>query len=152
MMTIKFKRMRPTARMPEYGHGDPSNAGLDLFLAESREIGPNQDAWISTGVAWDPTGGLSSDRCGAWKPALLVRGRSSAAKRGLLVTEGTVDAGYRGEIMVHVRNPGPFRIELWEGDRVAQAVPILIPHVFVEEVGELSDSDRGSRGFGSSGI
>lgn len=150
-MIVKFKKMRTNAIIPTFGHDDPSNAGLDLHLPDDREVGAFQDAWIPTGVAWAPgdipSGGLSR----GWKTALFIRPRSSMAKQGLRITEGTVDAGYRGEIMIHVRNVGPLRAELKAGDRIAQAVPILLPEVVVEEVAELPVSDRGDRGFGSSG-
>lgn len=160
-MKLKFKRLRSEACIPSFGHDDPSNAGLDLYLAEDREVGAYQDAWIPTGVAWEPGELVTYVPEGpgisrmiylhGWKPALLIRGRSSAAKRGLLVTEGTVDAGYRGEIMVHVVNRGPIRLQIHAGERIAQAMPILLPWIEVEEVHELSESVRGDRGFGSSG-
>lgn len=161
-MIIKFKRLRPNAIIPSFGHNDPTNAGLDLYLADDCEVGAYQDAWIPTGVAWAPeypptVNQPMSEQLSkitylyGWKPALLVRPRSSMAKRGLEITEGTVDAGYRGEIMIHVRNVGPLRAELKTGDRIAQGVPVLIPEVLVEEVDELPASDRGARGFGSSG-
>jgi dUTP pyrophosphatase len=162
-MIVKFKKMRPNATIPSFGHNDPSNAGLDLYLAEDCEVGAFQDAWVPTGVAWAPETPpaiaseflsesiVKIERLSGWKPALFVRPRSSMAKRGLRITEGTVDAGYRGEIMIHVRNVGPLRAELKAGDRIAQAVPILLPEVVVEDVAELPVSDRGDRGFGSSG-
>ena len=166
-MNLRFKRLRPEAQIPDFAHGDPWNAGLDLALAEARDIGPHGAVWISTGLAWDPDFDYSelegkrwwptdlqaaSGMIGApWKPALLIRGRSSMARLGLAVTEGTVDAGYRGEIMVHVWNYGSRYIKLNAGDRVAQAVPVLLPWVSVQEVEELRGSVRGDRGFGSSG-
>lgn len=160
-MKLKFKRLRAEARIPAFGHDDPTNAGLDLFLAESRDLYPGEDAWIGTGIAWEPeehvleiphAPGVS--QCipmAGWKPALFIRPRSSLAKLGLESTEGTVDMGYRGEIMVHVWNRGKKYVKIQAGERIAQAVPILLPAVEVEEVEELGESIRGDRGFGSSG-
>lgn len=154
-MKIRFKKMRPEATIPSFGHDDPSNAGLDLYLAESRRLDPGEDAWIGTGVAWEPV--MLEDQGYAvfgWKPALLVRPRSSMAKRGLEITEGTVDSGYRGEIMVHVINRSKQSRDIQAGDRIAQAILVLLPSVGVEEVGdceELSETVRGDKGFGSSG-
>jgi dUTP pyrophosphatase len=161
-MILKFKKLRAEAIYPSFGHDDPTNAGLDLYLAEDREIGAFQDAWIPTGIGWAPDDPptietpLSDhiariDTMHGWKMALLIRPRSSMAKMGLEITEGTVDSGYRGEIMIHVRNVGPLRRELKAGDRIAQAVPIMLPHVKVEGVEELPSSVRGDKGFGSSG-
>jgi dUTP pyrophosphatase len=73
------------------------------------------------------------------------------ARIGLDITEGTVDSGYRGEIMIHVRNVSGMRQRIAAGDRIAQAVVVMLPMIEVVEVQELSDSVRGARGFGSSG-
>lgn len=73
------------------------------------------------------------------------------AKNGLDITEGTIDAGYRGEIMIHIRNMGSERHYLEVGHRIAQVIPILVPQVTVKVADELQGSDRGDQGFGSSG-
>lgn len=160
-MIIKFKRLQESAIIPAYGHSDPSNAGLDLFLAESCVLDAGESRWIGTGIAWEPGDPEVQEpfvenvvRCRhlyGWKPALLIRPRSSMANKDLEITEGTVDSGYRGEIRIHVINRGSKYSKLEAGDRIAQAVPVLIPEVIVEEVQELSESRRGDRGFGSSG-
>jgi len=161
-MILKFKKMRAEARIPSFGHDDPMNAGLDLYLAEGKAIMSGMDAWLPSGVAWEaeipPTVEVPIsemidriDHLKGWKPALLIRPRSSMAKLGLEITEGTIDASYRGEIMIHVRNVGPGTVRLGAEDRIAQIIPILVPHVTVEEVYELSPSIRGDKGFGSSG-
>ena len=86
----------------------------------------------------------------------LVHPRSGLAlKHGISIvnTPGTIDAGYRGEIMVTIINhdlTNPFQIEV--GDRIAQLVIQQVEHATFEEVEALPESDRGSSGFGSSGI
>lgn len=84
-----------------------------------------------------------------------VRPRSGLAlKHGITVlnSPGTIDAGYRGEIGVILINHGkePFTIE--KGMRIAQLVVQYVPQVFIEETDELSDTERGDKGFGSSGV
>ena len=86
----------------------------------------------------------------------LVHPRSGLAlKHGISIvnTPGTIDAGYRGEIMVTIINHDlstPFQIAV--GDRIAQLVIQQVEHATFEEVESLPDSERGSSGFGSSGV
>lgn len=159
-MTIKFKKLHENAKLPTFGHD--GDAGLDLYLVEDTEIGAYADAWLPTGIAWEPEkvpsiekpySGLVTciEKMHGWKAALLVRPRSSMAKRSLDITEGTIDRDYRGEIKIHVRNMGPLRADLKAGDRIAQAVPVMLPEVDIEEADTLSDTDRGANGFGSTG-
>ena len=81
-----------------------------------------------------------------------VRPRSSISKRGLLVHLGTVDNGYRGEIGVIVSNISNYSAVIRPGDRIAQLVvaPVLYPKF--REAEELSETERGEGGFGSTGI
>lgn len=86
---------------------------------------------------------------------IQIRPRSGlAAKKGLIVvnTPGTIDWGYRGEIMTILLNTGKEDIEIHPGDRIAQAVvcPIVRPEII--EVDEVSQTERGASKFGSSGL
>lgn len=143
-MTVHFKKLRDTATIPAIAHfGD---AGMDLAAAEEITIPASWHCWIPTGLAWEPP-------CGDGRPALFVRPRSSTApKRGILVIEGTVDAGYRGEIMVSVYNLTDADVTVRTGERIAQGVLIMLPFVWIEEIAELgTTTDRGTDGFGSTG-
>jgi dUTP pyrophosphatase len=161
IVIINFKRLRDSAKIPCFGHNDSTNAGLDLFLPEGCVLEPGEARWIGTGVAWEPgvvmveepfaESVVRGKRLYGWKPALLIRPRSSVADRDLEITEGTVDSGYRGEIKIHVINRGKLYRSLEAGYRIAQALPVLVPEIMVQEVETLSVSDRGDRGFGSSG-
>ena len=85
---------------------------------------------------------------------LQVRPRSGLAfKKSITVTNspGTIDSGYRGEIMVILFNLGTSSFIVDSSDRIAQGVISVVPKVEIEEVEELSDTDRGSGGFGSTG-
>jgi dUTP pyrophosphatase len=91
-MKVKFCKRDPRAKIPTFGH--PGDAGLDLYLLEAFTLNPGEYAWLDTGIAWEPS-----------IPAvMLIRPRSSMCKLGIDVTEGTIDAGYRGSIVVEFLN------------------------------------------------
>ena len=81
----------------------------------------------------------------------LVADRSSLARRGLKTAGGVIDAGYRGELAVVVRNLAPEAIELAPGDRIAQLLIIPIATPAPVEVESLGETARGTGGFGSTG-
>jgi dUTP pyrophosphatase len=70
----------------------------------------------------------------------------------MLNTPGTIDADYRGELKVLAVNHGEATFTIRHGDRVAQMVIAPVQQMFVEQVNELPDSERGSGGFGSTGV
>ena len=82
---------------------------------------------------------------------LQVRPRSGHTKVGLIAQFGTVDRGYRGEIYVTVINFSSLHAEIHPQERIAQLVVVPIFKPTIELVNTLSDSDRGNKGFGSSG-
>ena len=77
-----------------------------------------------------------------------------ALKNGItcLNSPGTIDAGYRGEVGVILINHSKVSFHIEKQMRIAQLVVQYVPQVFIEEVDELSDSERGEQGFGSSGV
>lgn len=129
--------------VPSYAH--PADAGADLHAREAVELAPGQRALIPTGIALAIPDGYVG----------LVHPRSGlAAKHGITVVNapGTVDAGYRGEIMVTLLNTDSesgFRVE--RGDRIAQLVIQKVEHARFAVVDSLQDSVRGTAGFGSTG-
>jgi dUTP pyrophosphatase len=102
---------------------------------------PGEAAWFQTGVSFELPDGVEGQ----------VRPRSSAHNLGLLVGLGTIDSGYRGPVGVHLRNVGSEPIELWHGQRVAQIVFSPVYSVRFSVVPALSETVRGTSGFGSSG-
>lgn len=139
---LKIVRLSSKARLPSYAH--ERDSGLDLYAAEDVVVPPGGTALIKTGIAVELPEGTEGQ----------VRPLSGLAlNRGVTVlnSPGTVDEGYRGEVAVILINHGaaPFRVE--PGTRIAQLVVGSTTRVDVVEVGELSGSERGSRGFGSSG-
>lgn len=118
------------------------DAGFDLYCSQdvNVEAGSYVDIPTSVRVALPP---------GYWA---LVTGRSSAwRKRGLLIVDGVIDNGYRGELFSAAYNPGPRDVEVAQGDRLAQM--ILLPYWggSLVQTEQLSASERGTNGFGSSG-
>lgn len=82
---------------------------------------------------------------------LLLRDRSSLATKGLFVTAGVIDSGYRGEIKVIFNLTGGSYFDLWPGDKIAQVIPIKVLTGDTKVVPELEDSSRKDDSFGSSG-
>jgi dUTP pyrophosphatase len=140
---VRVARLDPRARLPTraYEH----DAGFDLYALEPRRLAPGGRGSVRTGVAVE-----IPERC-----AGLVLPRSGLADRhgiALVNAPGLIDSGYRGEIKVLLLNTDavePF--EVGEGDRIAQLVVVRVESPSLDEVEELSTSDRGAGGFGSSG-
>lgn len=122
----------------------PGDAAWDLRAREALELPVGRSTLVPTGVFIE----LPEDY------EAQIRPRSGLAlKHDLMLTNspGTVDSGYRGEVGVIMYNGGssPYKIE--RGDRIAQMVICKLPEVTLELASQLSDSDRGTGGFGSSG-
>ena len=117
-------------------------AGADLHASESVTLQPNERKLIKTGVSIElPEGHLC-----------FVMGRSgNTIKKGLHVALGLVDEDYRGEIGVMAFNQSGEVISFAKGDRVAQMVILPYPKVEFVEVDELSETERGTGGYGSTG-
>ena len=144
MDTIRVKKLNSKAKLPTYGSAEAAGADLYACLDEAVTIHPGDSAWIPTGIALEVPKGCAG----------LIYARSSmGVKRGLAPANkvGVIDSDYRGEIRVVLLNHGKTTQIVENGERVAQFVitPVLTPGF--EEVDELTDTDRGSGGFGSTG-
>ncbi len=142
-MTLGFKRIHPDAVLPTYAHA--SDAGMDARSVDELTIPPGKRALVHTGlVAIIPPG-----------HEIQVRPRSGLAlKSGVTVlnTPGTIDAGYRGEIGVVLANFGEADFDVKKGDKIAQLVFAPVTRPVVEEVDFIDETDRGTGGFGSTGV
>ncbi len=142
-ISVKIKMLDPDLPVPSYAH--PSDAGADLHARESAVLQPGERALIRTGLAIALPHGYVG----------LVHPRSGfAAKHGITVVNapGTVDAGYRGEIMVTLLNTDNTNaFEVKRGDRIAQLVIQKVELAQFEQVQTLDDTARGTGGFGSTG-
>ncbi len=137
--SIEIQRLDPKAVLPTRAH--PEDAGLDLYAFEKVVVGPGQGTMARTGVAL----AVPPQHVG------MICDRSSLAKKGLKTAGGIVDAGYRGEVMVVIRNLSNEEIVLQAGERLAQLLILPIATPQVQEVTGLSTSARGTGGFGSTG-
>lgn len=145
MNPIRVKKLHPAAKLPTYGSLEAAGADLYACLEAPVTILPGETAWIGTGIALEVPVGCAG----------LVYARSGmAAKRGLAPANkvGVVDSDYRGEIKVVLLNHGTQAQTVEHGERIAQFVitPVLTPAY--EETAELSNSQRGEGGFGSTGV
>jgi dUTP pyrophosphatase len=140
---VLLTRLDPDVPLPSYAR--PGDAGADLVTTTDLVLAPGERAVIGTGIAVAIPDGYAG----------FVHPRSGLAARvGLSVvnTPGTIDSGYRGEIRICLINHDQREpIELRRGDRVAQLVVQRVEHAVFREVHELTDSERGAGGYGSTG-
>ncbi len=144
MSTISVKKLSPNAILPTYGSAEAAGADLYACLDEPVVIEPGEAAWIPTGLALEVPKGCAG----------LIYARSSlGVKRGLAPANkvGVIDSDYRGEIRVVLFNHGKQTQTVEPGERIAQFLitPVLTPEY--EEVTQLTDTSRGTGGFGSTG-
>lgn len=140
-MLVKFKRLAPHAIQPDYATA--GSACFDLHALNTQTINTGTQAHIKTGLAMEiPAGHV-----------MLIFARSgNASKHRLSLSNsvGVIDEDYRGEIIVMIRNDHIFDYEVKRGDRIAQAMIVPTWRASFAE-GELSETERGIGGFGSTG-
>lgn len=141
---VAVKKLNPNARLPVYGSEFAAGADLCACLDAPLTIAPGETVFVHTGLAMEIPVGYAG----------LVYARSGlASKRGLAPANkvGVVDSDYRGELMVALHNHGTEAQTIEDGERIAQVVitPYLTAQFFETE--ELSDTVRGTGGFGSTG-
>lgn len=142
-MRVLFKRLRPDAELPAYAR--PGDAGMDLRSVEDAVVPRGGRALVRTGLAMQLPFGYEAQ----------VRPRSGLAlKHGVTVlnTPGTIDSGYRGEVGVILANFGDVDFPVAKGDRIAQLVIAPVTQAEVEETEVIDATDRGTGGFGSTGV
>ena len=144
-MHLKIKSLTQKAKdfYENHGHFHQGDAGLDLFIIDSLTIPPGETAIIKSNIACENTDEM---------PYLLMP-RSSISKTPLRQCNsvGLIDAGYRGEIMAAVENIKDIPYTVEPGQRLFQLVSMDGAPITFEIVSELSQTDRGDGGFGSTG-
>lgn len=160
-MKINFKKLSNTAITPK--KANYNDAGFDLYADEDVTLAYGETKAIQTNIALELPDGYMAD----------VRPRSGLTRdTALRVHYGTVDAGYRGGIGIICENGSKVRMDgrwhngiecmeyelysktvnIKRGDKIAQLVIQRIPEIELIEADELTDSDRGANGFGSTGV
>ncbi len=157
-MKVKVKKLSENAVLPKKAH--KTDAGFDL-VATSRVIDADGNIVYGTGLAFEIPEGYVG----------YIFPRSSVSKKDVMLTNGVgvIDAGYRGEVMAkfksmsraketylgtgseHGYTNNRFGTDYKVGERIAQLIIMPLPEVELEEADELSESDRGEGGYGSTG-
>lgn len=154
-MKLQIKKLHPDAQMPKYQ--SDGAAGLDLYAYSIHGYeGLGESGWdckdenlirhgdrriIKTGVSVAIPPGYVG----------LIWDRGGMAKEGFHTMAGVVDSDYRGEVLVMLHNVTRHDINIEKGQRIAQILIVPCPQVEIEEVDELSDTERGDGRFGSTG-
>ena len=137
---VKIKKLHPDAVIPTYAKlGD---AGMDLYATEQK--------WDDFGNTVFHTG-LAMEISGGYVGLIFPRSSISKTPHNLRNSVGVIDSGYRGEIVVKFggnSSASSYKV----GDRVAQIIIMPFPEVRFVETLELSETERGSGGFGSTGV
>lgn len=149
-MKIKIKKLHPDARMPSRGTEDA--AGFDLYATEDVTLNFGIPTMVPTGLAFEIPKGYVG----------VVYSRSSTAKKGIVITPLLVDCDYRGEVFIlanrlagitqftgHGVFAPPYRVGA--GDRIAQMRIEKLVDTEYEWADELSETERGTGGYGSTG-
>ena len=140
MLIIKFKKIKPEAILPVYAH--ETDAGFDLNSCEDYVLKPSEKHIFTTGLTSEIPDGYF----------VVIKPRSGlAVKAGIDVLAGIIDSGYRGEWGVVLINLGAGAYEFKKGDKIAQGILLEYEKALLEEVKEISDSEREAKGFGSTG-
>ena len=143
-MKIKVMKLDAGAKIPKYAK--PGDAGMDLYATEQGEADRYGNMVYKTGLAMEIPDGYVG----------LIYPRSSVSKTPHMLRNhvGIIDSGYRGEIMLkfgwYEQTPGEHKV-YDAGDRIGQIMIMPYPEVEFSEVEDLSNTDRGAGGFGSTG-
>ena len=140
MINVKFKKLNPNA-IP-FSYSREQDACMDMYALEGTTIPAGTTKIIPTGIAVEIPQGYEG----------LVRGRSGLASKGITTHLGTIDETYRGDVGMIIANHTNADFKVEAGMRLAQFTVKPVYHIQLEEVEELSDTSRGSNGYGSSGV
>jgi dUTP pyrophosphatase len=139
---VKIKKLNSDAAVPFYATAGA--AGCDIRVVDTLDIPAHSTRLFRTGLAVEIPEG--------WE--LQIRSRSGLSLKGITVANspGTIDSDYRGEVGILLRNDKPEDVVISAGERVAQMVLAPVFQAKFEVVEELSATERGAGGFGSTGV
>ena len=139
MLNIKFKKLTDTAIPFKYSRD--GDACMDMYADMDAIMYPHETVIIKTGIAVEIPKGFEG----------IVRGRSGLASQGISVHLGTIDETYRGDVGVIVTNNSMQTFAIHKGNRIAQFTVKPVYPIELQEAKELTDTERGEQGYGSSG-
>lgn len=138
---LEVKKIHKDAILPKYSMD--SDVGLDLVAVENISLFPMQQKAVKTGLIVK----IPNEHVG------LIRDRAGiVSKMNVHTAAGTFDPGYRGEISVMLINLSDCEVEIEKGMKIAQMIILPVKKVKVKEVKKLNETERGDKGFGSTGI
>ena len=143
-MQVKLKKINPLATIPFYASGGAACFDLTAAIDKPVTINPHSSENLPTGLCFEIPEGY----------VMLVYSRSGHGFKSHLRfvnCVGVIDSDYRGEVRVGLANDGIVPYIVQPGERIAQAMIVACPQVMLTEVDELSSTERGTGGFGSTG-
>ena len=140
MIKVKFKKLDSSA-IP-FSYTRENDACMDMFALRDETIYANTTVIIPTGIAVEIPEGYEG----------LVRGRSGLNSKGLKCSLGTIESEYRGDVGIIITNHSHYPFDVKKGMRLAQFTVKPVYKIELEEVHELTDTQRGINGYGSSGL
>jgi len=144
-VSVKVQRIHPEASLPEYQTMAAAGADVRACLTDDIVIKPGERVLVSTGLSLEVPDNHE----------IQVRPRSGLALKhgiGLVNSPGTIDADYRGELKIILVNWGTEDFQVRHGERIAQIVVAPVLRANFISVDQLASSERGDRGFGSTGV
>lgn len=141
MFTIQVKDLDGSGKYIPKFDGTFENAGLDLYSVEDRKIYKGDWEAIKVGIATAMPANMVA----------IIKDRSSMAGKGITTIGGVIDSSYRGEWKIMLYNFGIPIHHIKRGDKIAQAIFVNCLHPRIEVVNSLPESNRGAKGFGSTG-
>ena len=140
MVQVKFKKLNPNAIPFKYIR--TNDACMDIYCLDKFRLIPLETKIVSTGIALEIPEGYEG----------IVRGRSGLSAEGLLVHTGTIESEYRGDIGVIITNTSNKVQLIQAGSRIAQFTIKPVVQIDLIETIELTPTERGTAGYGSSGL
>lgn len=137
---LRVKKLYENATLPKKAH--KNDVGFDLFPLNRATINSGKTVKIPTGIATIPPHGYF----------LQLFSRSSLGSKGIILSTGTIDPEYRGEIFVCLTNTTPYDYEYDPETAIAQMIPLPFDLHEVVEIENLEETERGIKGFGSSDV
>ena len=155
MVNLNFVRLSEEAIIPTQAYS--TDAGID-FYANHKVYSAESIIKVATGIAWEPSIELLYPNNATWlikanfNIYMQIEDKSGFSTRtGLHVIGGVIDQNYRGEIVICFRNDSMNNVYIKKGEMIAQGIVKLVPKVSVREVDSVNETDRGQKGFGSTG-
>lgn len=161
MFKLKYKKLHPDAKAPTRAHS--TDLGFDVYSIEDYTLGAGEQHTFDLGFSielpellymngYNDNSTCTLDRCCIPMAAgLLFWDKSSVGKKGVKVMGGVVEGGYRGQVSITLSNTSQDSVQFLKGQKLCQMLVTPIILCEAEEVQELSNTERGESGFGSSG-